>query len=187
MGLSSSARMLWRPAIAALAAFLVCGSLWAAAPGEPQPAVWTARKAQFVYMGFTTHYSCDGLRDRIRDILLLLGARRDLQVIETGCIRFQGPEPFPGVLIKMHVLTPAPEGQTEHVVAAHWKSVNLLAHESTLNASGECELYEQVKEKLLPLFSVRHLDYSTTCVPHQLSVGGVLFKAEVLAPDQPAG
>lgn len=192
MGMSSGASTLVRAGIGALAALLVAAPLWAATfqaeqGVEPQPAVWTPREARFVYMGFTTHYSCEGLRDKVREVLLKLGARKDLKVYESGCTNPIGaPEPFPGVSIKMQVLTPAPQGSTQPVVAAHWQPVDVLAHLNTLDAAGQCELYEQLKEKLLPLFTFRNLQFAAACVPHQLSPGGLKFKVEVLVADRPA-
>src|SRR5579872_2911166 len=63
-----------------------------------QPAQWTQKEFQFVYQGFTTHYSCDGLRDKVQSILMELGARKDSKVYELGCTSNLGrPDPFPGV------------------------------------------------------------------------------------------
>ena len=36
-------------------------------------------------MGRTSRYSCQGLRDKMRSLLLDMGARRDLQVTLLGC------------------------------------------------------------------------------------------------------
>ena len=41
-----------------------------------------------------------------------------------------------------------------------------------------------MKQKVLPFFSTRNVDLKNTCVPHQLTPGGTLLTAEVLAPDQ---
>ena len=68
------------------------------------------RKATtFVYQGFTTHYSCDGLLDKVRGVLLDFGARKEqLKVVPLGCSSSGGrPDPFPGVRMKMRVLQPA--------------------------------------------------------------------------------
>ena len=77
--------------------------------GEPQSAVWTEKELTFVYQGFTTRYSCDGLRDKVRSVLLDLGAqKKGLKVMELGCSSpAGGPDPFPGVRVKMRVLQPA--------------------------------------------------------------------------------
>jgi hypothetical protein len=161
-----------------------------AQPPDPQhpAAVWTPKELRFVYMGFTATYSCDGLRDRVREILLTLGARKDLEVRQSPCSApFGTPEPFPGVMIKMNVLTPAaattPAGTA--TVLAHWKKVDLTASQEALRAAGECELIEQIKQSVLPLFTVRNVEYKSTCVPHQLTPGGTQLRAEVLVPDEP--
>ena len=43
------------------------------------PAVWKEQHLKFFYMGRTSRYSCDGLRDKVRAMLLDLGARRDIR------------------------------------------------------------------------------------------------------------
>src|ERR1700756_4654367 len=57
----------------------------AATPTDAQSAVWTPKEFTFVFMGFTVHYSCDGLRDKIQHVLGELGARSDFKVGFYGC------------------------------------------------------------------------------------------------------
>ena len=153
-----------------------------------KPAVWVPKEIQFVYMGFTTHYTCDGLRDAVREMVLQMGARKeDLKVYETPCAgNPDRPNPFPGVKIKMSVLQPAPDAPSPdtQVVQAYWKPVKLPYRQSGLNAAGQCELIEQFNQKVLPLFTTRNVDVKTTCVPHQLSPLGTSLQAEVLVTDQ---
>jgi hypothetical protein len=157
-----------------------------AAPAEF--AVWTPKEVQFTYMGFTTHYTCDGLRDAVRDMLLQLGARKsDLKVTEQPCSgQPDRPNPFPGVRIKMSVLQPAPAqlAPDAQVVEAHWKPVKLPYRETGINAAGQCELLEQFNQKIMPLFTTRNVDLRATCVPHQLEPLGTKLQAEVLITDQ---
>src|ERR1019366_9472143 len=49
------------------------------------PAVWKEQHVSFFYTGRTTRYSCNGLRDKMRAMLLDLGARRDLKIVPLGC------------------------------------------------------------------------------------------------------
>src|ERR1700761_6038078 len=74
----------------------------------PPASHWVERKLDYTYQGFTTKYSCDGLRDNVRGVLLALGARKkDLQIHSNGCSRLNGaPEPFPGVTARFWVLVP---------------------------------------------------------------------------------
>jgi hypothetical protein len=164
-----------------------------AAAARDESAVWAPKELTFVYQGFTTEYSCDGLRDKVRSVLLELGAREDLQVNETACSSLGQPGPFPGVRIKMNVLQPAADKSATagtQSVPAHWKAVDLTPDRDAVSAGGECELVEQVKQSILPLFATRNVQYSSNCLPHQLQIGATQLRAEVLVPDQnamPAG
>jgi hypothetical protein len=168
---------------------LLSSAAWADSTDGGQSAVWAQKQFNFVYQGFTTKYSCDGLRDKMRSILLELGARRqDLKISEWGCSARSGvPDAFPGVAVKMSVLVPADGAAAPGGAPAppsHWKAVKLKLDNSSLSEAGECELVEQVKQKVLPLFTTRNVDLKSTCVPHQLTPGGTQLTAEVLAPDQ---
>lgn len=172
-------------AAAAAATLLAAVPAWAAAQ-DGVAAVWVPKHVQFIYQGFTTRYSCDGLRDEIRTMLEKLGAH-DLKVQEYGCVRLTGPSPFPGVNVHMRVLVPASSaaasqsGNAGSTVQAHWKNVVLMPANADIQDQGKCELIEQFKETFLPLFSARNVKYRSTCVPYQLTLGTHL-SAEVLAP-----
>jgi hypothetical protein len=180
-------------------AVLLTATGWAAAAAAAadtgaqaarESAVWTPKELLFIYQGFTTRYSCDGLRDKVRSILLELGAREDLKVTETGCSSLGGPDPFSGVRIKMNVLQPAAGKNTTagtQSVPSHWKMVDLTPQRDAVSAAGECELIEQVKQSILPLFATRNVEYSSNCLPHQLQIGATRLRAEVLVPDQKSG
>jgi len=180
----------------------VCVAVWAGAPAWAEPpaagsggetAVWTPKELRFTYMGFTSHYSCDGLRDKISSTLLKFGARKDLVVNEISCGAGMGrPSPFPAVSIKMNVLTPAPEKTDPNAAAAtptvttHWKLVDLAASRDPLDVAGDCELIEQIKQRILPLFTARDVEYKSSCVPNQLQLGSTQLKAQFLVADAPA-
>jgi hypothetical protein len=168
-----------------MALLLLAACAVALADEARMQAGWVPREFRFTYQGFTAKYSCDGLSDRIRAVLLLLGARKqDLKVNPTGCSDgFGRATPFPGVAVKMSVLEPLGEKSapgTEPVATA-WRNVDVVRREP-LAAAGDCELTEQIKESILPLFTTRNVDYSSTCVPHQLTPGGTTLKADVLVP-----
>ena len=156
---------------------------------QPAWAVWTPKELRFVYMGFTSPYSCDGLRDKMRAILLQMGARPDLTVREVPCSGFAGrPTEFPGVTVTMNVLAPfdaTKSSANATPVPAHWKPVEISTDRDPLREAGDCELVEQVKAHVLPLFNARQVDYRTSCIPNQLSVGGTQLKAEMLIADPP--
>jgi hypothetical protein len=182
--LAASALAVLGPAVAA-AADPVASPAADPAGGATQ-AVWTPKEASFTYAGFTTRYSCEGLVSQVRAVLLSLGARRDdLVVIGTGCLEPGRPAPFPGVKVRMNVLTPA-AGAAADAVAAQWQPVRVRLDTDPLAEAGQCELVEQIKQKLLPLFATREVEFRPNCVPHQLSPNGTRLSAQVLLPVQPA-
>ena len=155
-----------------------------APPAEaPIKAHWITHEFNLTYMGFTTHYTCDGLQSDLREILLQLGARKkDLKVRQAGCSNFNGPSPMPGVRGSFSVLVPD-EADTPASVRAQWRPLDLmrkLNYNSDL--TGNCELLEQVRREILPMVSSRNVNIVTDCFPHQASVGGVSFKLDVLLP-----
>jgi hypothetical protein len=179
-----------RALLAALAALSFGTGSAASAADAAVPAMWVAKKLNFTYLGFTARYSCDGLLDKVRKILLDLGARQDLKVAATGCDRgFGTPSRFPGVSGTVYALVPlgdkAPPTDTQPV-NAQWQSVEIAPRGDPLSAAGDCELTEQIKQRILPLFSTRNVEYSSTCIPYQLQIGGTRLKAEVLVPTPPA-
>ena len=102
LAVSCRARLAWAAFVAV--AFLGA-SVQASADDATVQAVWTPKKLHFTFMGFTAKYTCDGLADRMRQILLLLGARPDLKLTPIGCSGGYGlPTPFPGVDGTVNVL-----------------------------------------------------------------------------------
>jgi hypothetical protein len=171
-----------------LATVLSISPTWAAAPESPpqaQSAVWMPKQLHFLFQGFTAHYSCDGLESKIRHVLRELGARDDFEVHSTGCSSPLGrPDPFPAVNIRMSVLEPAPDQvAASDLVGAHWQRVNLHLDEDPVWEAGDCELLEQIRQKILPLFATRNVDFTSNCVPHQAMLGTRL-SADLLLADR---
>jgi hypothetical protein len=152
---------------------------------ETERALWTQKELVFRYTGFSTKYTCDGLTDKMRRLLIMLGARAsDLEVTSFACLQGRAAASTPGVRVRMHVLEPAAATGSDPAVPARWKPVDLLAHRDPLDAAGDCELIGQLRQKVIPLFAVRNLDYAATCSHGNPSPGGTRLKAEVLVPDQ---
>ena len=101
---------------------------------------WVPREFRYTFQGFTAKYSCDGLRDRIKVVLLQLGARKqDLTVSPTGCSAgFGRPTIFPGVSVKMSVLEPLSEKSAPDIqpVAALWRNVDVSRREPLRGGRG---------------------------------------------------
>ncbi len=190
----AACRGVWRVIVPVLlTSTLIAGSAAAAEPADSSPqsapisAKWVNRKLHYVYQGFTAHYSCDGLQDAVKRILLQLGARAsDLVVKRSGCTRLEGPEPSPGVNATFSVLEPAGSGDkgaaNSQDVAARWENVTIEASTPTRDNSGGCELIQDVKKQFLPLFATRDLKYVSDCFPHTESLVGADIKVDVLRP-----
>jgi len=181
-----------RAAVAVSAALLVGSAATVAAPTDetsPQataPAKWAPRKLSFIYQGFTSKYTCDGLRDQMKQILQELGASKDLVVKRYACTRLDGPEQSPGVLATFSVLTsPGTDDRGtagSKNVPARWDTVTLNSDTPRQSNWGDCELIEQVKKQVLPLFTTRNLTYTSSCFPHDVSLAGAHLSVEVLRP-----
>jgi hypothetical protein len=147
---------------------------------------WVQRKLDYTYMGFTTRYTCDGLHDNVRELLLALGARKkDLEIQSTGCTHLNGLEPSPGIRAKFWVLVPvtpddAVQSGDKVVQATQWQTVNLVRQLDFRSDQGQCELLEQLKRQALPLFTSRNLNFHSSCVPHEITLGDIGFTVDVL-------
>jgi hypothetical protein len=171
----------------AVATLSMCSAAWGASPQDASAnsthelAVWVPMQLNFVYRHFTTEYSCDGLAARMKSLLLKLGARPDLDVRGYGCTQLSGPDPLAGVKIRMNVLEVA---GARPGLGAHWQRVDLLADRNIMEAASDCELIEQVAQKILPLFTVRNVEYSATCQARNPLPGSTRLKADVLFADR---
>jgi hypothetical protein len=119
-------------------------------------------------MSFTSTYSCDGLADKLKRLLIAAGARADAKAQYGPC-----PEGF-GRVDKLaradlvfYTLAPAAGSSDGPSVAGVWRPVTLAARSPRELALGDCELVEQFRAQVLPMFTTRNLVDQTTCVPHQ--------------------
>lgn len=158
------------------AGLAVAGLLALGAARATEPAAWQEQDIVIDYQGFTTHYSCDGLRDRVRSVLLRLGARPDLTVTSSGCVHVNGPDLFPRVQAHFASLQPA---SAPAPGVGDWRSLNLGGNNGL--DPGECELAEEIVRTILPHFAVRKPVAVPNCVPHQVSAV-LSLQVEVFAP-----
>ena len=155
-----------------------------------QAGVWQRHELSFAYLGFTSTYSCDGLADKIRLLLIAAGARQDAKSRPGACASgFGRPDKFARADLTFYTLAPgganpAPAGEQ---VAGIWRTVSFAARSPQDLRTGDCELVEQFRNTVLPMFATRNVDDHTTCVPHQDSgsVIGLHFEAFVAAPRTP--
>ena len=154
----------------------------------PLSAQWQHQSRTFNYQGFTSHYTCDGLEDKVRQILVYLGARKNAKVHATGCAYGpNSPSPYAWVSMEFDSLATdaapvAGSATPPAAVAARWQPVELSANRPSFMGGGECELIEQLKPVLTASFVLEDLQYRTRCLPHSVSLGDYSVRGKVLQP-----
>jgi hypothetical protein len=166
----------------------------AAPQGEsvaPQPGRWQPHSYDFHFMGFTSTYSCDGLADKLQLLLRLAGASPDARVMPL-CVRGSGvPDKLVQASVKFSTLQPADASAAGAAAAAPtsvdgvWRHVELAPRRPFELGPGDCELVEQFRDTLLPMFTTRNVNNQVTCVPHQESGSNFSLGFDVYAPPPP--
>ena len=168
------------------------GDVPAASAGAPvaagSGAQWREQTMKFTYDGITTLYTCDGLEDKVRVILLAFGARDDVKVRATGCDRGMNlPTRFAWVEANYSSLVPAATDSAETgMVKGSWSPIEIAPNRPSFMGAGECELIESMRDALSKGFTLRNVQYRTSCTPHQVSLGSYAVSAEVLKAEAPA-
>lgn len=159
----------------------------ASVPAEHQAAVWQERKYSFAFLGFTSTYSCDGLADKLRMLLLAAGARADAKASSGACPNgFGAPDKFARAELTFYTLVPANAGAAVGAtVDGTWQPVAFTSLKPRDLRTGDCELVQQFKTDILPLFSTRNVEEHTTCIPYQLSGSVIDLKFESLTAPTP--
>ena len=217
--LAASGRLL----LIGTALLLVGAPALAAAPAgspsagaAPVEGTWQRHDETFTFSGFTSHYSCDGLADKLRLLLKEAGTRADVQAVGGACVGpngSSGPSQFSSAHLTYYTLTPAVAGTAAAAPTAAapgkpaaapareigrkapslkkaeapqpgvgaWKTFKWTAHSPHDLDEGDCELVERFARELLPKFTTRKVDNRMSCVPHQVSLGGINLAFESLA------
>src|SRR5271154_1448915 len=182
--------MNWKSATCAL---LICGVLASTTCTADEPAtasgVWQKQEYSFLFMGFTTTYSCDGLAHKLKLLLIAAGARADAKALPGGCgLGFGQVDKFARADLTFYTLVPAadaPPPSTPPRVGGVWLPKVLPRRSPRELELGDCELVEQFKSTVLPKFSTRIVVGQTTCVPNQLSGSSFYLTFESFAPPNP--
>jgi hypothetical protein len=168
--------------------------------GNPVPAVWKERHIDFFYMGRTARYSCDGLRDKVRAMLLDLGARRDVKIAEIGCeddnrVYVNSAGPSLNIVFSVPALPDAaakPLRQGDLAATdARFEAFTIASDAFRNMGIGDCELVEEFARQILPKLVTRDLKQDITCVPYQQNGSRFLVQGKILRAlpraEQPAG
>jgi hypothetical protein len=173
-------------------AALLCGvSLWSVSFADdssiastPEPGIWQKHDYTFRFLGFTTTYSCDGLADQLRVLLIAAGARADSKSQAGACASGYGrPDKLPQAYLTFYTLLPANAAKISdgQQVMGTWRVVTIATLSPRELTLGDCELIEQFRTLVLPMFTVRNIDDHMTCVPHQESGSVINLKFETFA------
>jgi hypothetical protein len=166
---------------------------WAAGQGAATPvlAVWKEQRLDFSYMGRTARYSCEGLRDKMRSLLLDLGARRDLQVAVLACNESEAQplrRGYVGPRLSIVFSSPVlPDAAVRPLHAGDLSPVDARYEPFTLTSDafrnygvGDCELVEEFARQILPKLATRDVKQDITCVPYQASGSRFFVRGEIL-------
>ncbi len=180
----------------ALRAAVVTGALLAAMPAmaaddqglEEAAAAWQRHEVDFLYMGFTTRYSCGGLKSKVKLLLKHMGAREDIKILERGCeFGYQHTADFPRLKIVFYApYLPEPgERDVGEPVLGVWKPVTIKRNSPRGLEMGDCEMVEIFRDRVMPKFLTRKVEGDVNCIPHQLVGNRIDLRFEVLTGVQP--
>jgi len=146
-------------------------------------------------VGRMARYSCDGLRDKLRAMLLDLGVRRDLKIVPLGCGDL-ARSPLGTASLSVEIIfsapvladpsrKPSPPGDTAGIVA-RFETFTITRDVFRNMGIGDCELVEAFTSQVLPKLSTRDVRHDITCNPHQQSGSRFWVRGEILRPMAPA-
>jgi hypothetical protein len=152
------------------------------------PAVWKERHVDFVYRGRTARYSCEGLRDKVRAMLMDLGARRDVKIVAVGCednYRLRvSQQPSLSIVFSSPAL---PDSSSKPLRAGDLAATDARFETFTITGDafrnmgiGDCELVEEFARQILPKLVTRNVRRDIKCVPYQPSGSRFLVHGEIL-------
>jgi hypothetical protein len=188
-----------------LAAALLSPAAFAGSPDAASSiqAVWKPVEIKYSYVGFTTAYNCDSFEQKVRSILLRLGAPEQTRVQANGCIDVNRPSRNFFVTINSAAVIPASEAKeppdkatrelAERLTGkkdplktepfpAQWKTVELARDRRLDLQPGDCELMEGLSKDVLPKLSIKIISDRVLCTPNNLSITTPELTVSALVP-----
>jgi hypothetical protein len=182
-GVWSQARVLGAGAVLAALTLALAGPP-ALAQNDTVAASWQQHRKTFNYIGISPTYSCVGLQDALDYLLRKSGAQLNRPVVVYPCIGGGGPTSLPSAMLDFSTLQAAPEGGGSGSVNGVWRHVEFSMTRSNPQLHGsDCELVQEFKDTLLPMFTTRNVTSTLRCIPHQTIGDQFDLSFDVLAPD----
>ena len=158
-------------------------------------AVWREHRVQFTYAGRTSQYSCQGLREKVRAMLLDLGVRRDLRMSSACAGTGRSAAGAATTHLGIHFFAPAVAGtgpsaaRNDLHTAARFEAFAIRNDAFRNMDINDCELVEEFVRQILPRLATRGLKQDIACVAYQngsrFLVQGEILRA--LSGDDAAG
>lgn len=187
--------MSWRAATAVFCGMSLLGATAGAAAMDGAartdagtvPSAWQHHQVTFNYYGLTTLFTCSGLEGQVKRILVHFGARKDAKVIATGCPGGGPDTPTHDAWVKADFYTLAPTGTAApDTVQAHWATLDVTARRPYFMDAGDCELLQDMKSLMIDNFSLRGVEYRTSCFPNTQTADDFSVRGEALKAAGPA-
>jgi hypothetical protein len=174
--------------LAALAAVSAAGAGAATLDRALSAAAWKKHQLEFHYVGRTSRYSCEGLRDKVRAMLLDLGARRDLSVVPLGCENYRVDAGTAGFRLRIVFFSPvlADDSAKESAARtdARFERFTIASDAFRNIGLGDCELVKEFAQQLLPKLTVRDVKRDIRCILYRPSSSRFFVRGEVLRTGQ---
>ena len=166
----------------------------AAADESSLPGVWQRHEYPLAFDGFTSHYSCDGIAQKVKLLLRAAGARDDLRVTGSCSSPLGAPSRIaiaratfytlaePGAAATSPPAGAAPSAAVPERAPGTWKAVEFRDGVPRGLEMGDCELVDQFDRELLPFFTTRRHESHMACVPHTYQLGAISLRFESFAP-----
>lgn len=152
----------------------------------PVSASWQQHRKTFNYIGISPTYSCVGLQDALTYLLQHSGAQLNRPVNAYPCTGGGGPTKLLSANLNFSTLQAAQESGGSGNVDGVWRHVEFSMTRSNPELHGsDCELVQEFKDSVLPMFTTRNVTSNLHCIPHQTIGNQFDLSFDVLAPANP--
>jgi len=150
-------------------------------PADIVSGTWQHHKVTLNHFGITSLYTCDGLEGQVRQILLHLGARKDLKVTARGCPGgLNAPSHSAWVDADFYTLAQVADTTAPDAVKARWTPVQVTPRHPFFMGDGDCELIQEMKDLITMNFTLRDMVYRADCIPRSITIDSFAVEGQSL-------